>query len=52
MRELNIEGYRVHISGAIKTPNEHLVGDREAFKNAVADAVEASKTAKETGKPI
>ncbi len=50
LRELNIEGYRVHISGSYKDPNEHLVGDREAFKNAVADAVEASKTAKETEK--
>ena len=50
LRDMNIESYRVDINGSYKDANERLVADRDGLKSAVADAIEASKTAKEAEK--
>lgn len=50
LHDLNIEGYSVNINGSYKDANEHLVADRDGLRQALADAVEASKTAKEAEK--
>ena len=50
LRELNIESYGVNINGIYKDANERLTSDRDGLKQAVEDAIEAGKTAREAEK--
>lgn len=50
LQERNIKCCKADINGGYKDPNEHLVADREGFIQALENAIEAHKNAKDAEK--